>query len=350
MVPIKSFLQRPLSAILMIFAAALGGMLFIPGLNTAQKVTRITVHRGMGFMAITAEMEHSGAIKNRWQTIVTGRLIPGFHNIRPGRYALPPGMSNAHLLYYLRTHPQDEVRVTIPEGLEQREVALLLSRKLDMDSSAFMQAVKKRAFLDRYGIKTGSAEGYLFPGTYHFAWADTPEEAAGFLVRQFRAFYSPDLKALALSRGLTETSLLTLASIVEAETPLDEEKPIVASVYLNRLKKKMRLQADPTVQYALQEDARRLYYRDLAVDSPYNTYRYAGLPPGPICNPGAASILAVLNPADTGYLYFVATGKGGHNFSETLSGHEDNIRKYRAALMNGTRVPQSSIDPVAGKK
>lgn len=331
MVSTSSFLSKFLIALVMLTVTAYGGMLFIPGLNTAQKVTGFTVRKGMGFMEIVAQMQHRGTIKNQWQTLVAGRTIPGFHKIKPGRYTVQPGMSNFQLLLYLRTHPQDEVKITIPEGLDQRKIAGLLARKLDMDSSAFMHAVKKRQFLDRQGIRGTSAEGYLFPGTYHFVWGETPEETAEFLVRQFRSFYSANLKALAASGGLSETALLTLASIVEAETPLDAEKPVVASVYLNRLKKNMRLQADPTVQYALGEEARLLYYKDLAVDSPYNTYRHAGLPPGPICNPGAAAILAVLNPADTGYLYFVATGKGGHYFAATLAGHEENIRKYRAA-------------------
>ena len=131
--------------------------------------------------------------------------------------------------------------------------------------------------------------------------------------------------------------MLTLASIVEAETPLDLEKNMVASVYLNRLKKNMRLQADPTVQYALGGAARRLYYKDLAADSPYNTYRHSGLPPGPICNPGAASILAVLKPAESNFIYFVATGKGGHYFAESLAEHHANIKKYKSTLSDTLR-------------
>ncbi|MEE9904025.1 MAG: endolytic transglycosylase MltG [Chlorobium sp.] len=333
-------LSRPFgtlfAALLLMAAAAFCGMLFIPGLNTADRPTGFTVHRGMGFMEIAGEMQRKGAIRNQWQTIIAGRAIPGLHNIKPGRYTVPPGLSNYRLLRYLYTHPQDEVRVTIPEGLELREIARLLSSKLDMDSAGFMAAVRDPAFLGNNGISDSSAEGYLFPGTYNFAWSDTPKEAAGFLVRQFRKFYSDSLKSIAASKGFTEKSLLTLASIVEAETPLDEEKPVVASVYLNRLKKNMRLQADPTVQYALGGEYRLLYYKDLAVDSPYNTYLHPGLPPGPICNPGAASIKAVLNPAETGYLYFVATGKGGHYFASTLAGHAENVRKYREARKSAT--------------
>ena len=159
----------------------------------------------------------------------------------------------------------------------------------------------------------------------------------GFLIGRFRHFYTDKLHADAASVGLNETALLSLASIVEAETPIDREKPLVASVYLNRLKHNVRLQADPTVQYALGGTARRLFNKDLATDSPYNTYRHNGLPPGPICSPGAASILAVLNPAETEYLYFVATGKGGHNFAESLAEHNANIKKYRIARRENLR-------------
>ncbi|MBN1279038.1 MAG: endolytic transglycosylase MltG [Chlorobium sp.] len=323
-----------LLALLFAAAAAFCGMFFIPGLNTADHATGFSIRRGMGFMEIADEMQRAGTIRNRWQTILTGRMIPGLHNIKPGRYTVPPGLSNFRLLSYLRSRPQDEVQITIPEGLDMRNVARLLSSKLDMDSTGFMAAVQNPVFLKKNNINGSTAEGYLFPGTYHFPWADPPENAADFLVKQFRNFFSDSLKSIAASKGISEKSLLTLASIVEAETPLDTEKPVVASVYLNRLKINMRLQADPTVQYALGENARLLYYTDLAIDSPYNTYRHPGLPPGPICNPGAASILAVLNPAKTSYLYFVATGKGGHYFSSTLAGHNENIRKYRAARNN----------------
>jgi UPF0755 protein len=305
--------------------------LFLPGLNTASRTTRLTVHRKMGARAIVNELYNNGSINNKWPALVTISIIPRIHNIKPGRYAIPPGMSNFMLMYYLHSHPQDEVRVTLPEGIDLRTIARILSRKLDIDSTEFMRAASSPALLVKYSITARNAEGYLLPGTYDFAWASTPEEAAGFLIRRFRHFYTDSLKTLATKKGLSETGLLTLASIVEAETPLDQEKNLVASVYLNRLKKNMRLQADPTVQYALGGTARHLYYKDLASDSPYNTYRHNGLPPGPICNPGVASILAVLKPADSNFLYFVATGKGGHYFAESLTEHNANIKKYKTA-------------------
>ena len=314
-----------------VLLTALAGLLLVPGINTAPRTTPLIVHRGMGFIAIVEALQRNGSINTSWPVLLTGRIIPKLHNIKPGRYSIPPGMSNFSLLYYLHAHKQDEVRITIPEGLDIRQVARLLSRNLDMDSTAVMAAATDSLLLRKYNITTGNAEGYLFPGTYDFVWAGTPDEAVGFLVGRFRHFYTDKVKTAAAAAGLNETALLTLASIVEAETPLNEEKPLVASVYLNRLKHNIRLQADPTVQYALGGTARRLFFKDLAIDSPYNTYRHNGLPPGPICNPGSASILAVLNPADTKYHYFVATGKGGHNFAESIAEHTENIKRFRIA-------------------
>ncbi len=329
-----SRLNPLLSGIGIIVLSALLLFLFLPGINTSTKTTRLVVHRGMGFRTILAEMHRNGTIQERWPTLVTASIVPKVHRIKPGRYVIPPRMSNLGLLYYLHSHPQDEVRVTLPEGLDLTRIANILARKLDMDSTAFMAAVSDKKLLAKHGINARNAEGYLFPGTYNFVWASTPEESAGFLIGRFKHFYADSLKNIAARQGLTTTALLTIASIVEAETPLNAEKPFVASVYLNRLQKGMRLQADPTVQYALGGTARRLYYKDLKADSPYNTYRHKGLPPGPICNPGKASILAVLYPAETQFLYFVATGKGGHYFAVSLAEHARNIAKYRSARNN----------------
>ena len=328
----KTFPRNPLIVSVAVLLTALACFLFLPELNTASSTTSLIVHRNMGVRAIVDELYRNGTISRKWPALVTVSIIPRLHHIKPGRYTIAPGMSNFMLMYYLHSHRQDEVRVTLPEGLDLKKVARILSRNLDFDSTSFMAAASSPSLLMRRGIMAKNAEGYLLPGTYDFAWASTPEEAAGFLIGRFRHFYTDSLKSIATKRGLNETGLLTLASIVEAETPLDREKNLVASVYLNRLKKNMRLQADPTVQYALGGEARRLYYKDLAADSPYNTYRHNGLPPGPICNPGAASILAVLNPVESNFLYFVATGKGGHNFAESLAEHNANIKKYKSAL------------------
>ena len=313
----------------LIFLAA---FFFLPGWNVAEEGVpqdKIVVHRGVSLRSIITSIADKQGIRHERPLLISAGLFPKLGQIKPGRYVIPPGLSNYGLLSYLHHHPQDEERIFIPEGLRQERIAGIIASQLDIDSLSFTNSSGDKALLDELGIEAGSFEGYYFPGTYNFPWASSSEEVIRFLVGRFRAFYTDSLQTIAAERGLDELELLTLASIVEAETPLDEEKPLVAGVYLNRLEKNMKLQADPTVQYALGGKPGRLFYKDLAVDSPYNTYKYKGLPPAPICSPGALSIMAVLEPAKTGYLYFVATGNGGHYFAKTAREHVKNVKKYR---------------------
>jgi UPF0755 protein len=166
------------------------------------------------------------------------------------------------------------------------------------------------------------------PSTYKFYWQTDEEEIVTELVREFWRVFDSSLQEMARERQLSVHEVLTMASIVEMETAIDSERSVIAGVYYNRLKKRMRLQADPTVQYVLPDGPRPLLLADLEIDSPYNTYRHAGLPPGPITNPGRASILAALNPARHRYLYFVATGYGGHRFTRTFDEHRRAIKSY----------------------
>ena len=315
----------------LIFVAA---FFFLPGWSVAEEglsEDRIVVRRGASLRSIITSIADTQGIRHERPLLITAGLFPELRQIKPGRYSIPPGLSNYGLLHYLHHHPQDEERILILEGLRQERIAGIIASQLDIDSLSFMNRTADRALLEELGIQSDSFEGYFFPGTYNFPWASTSEEVIRFLVGRFRTFYTDSLRAIAAERGLDEIEVLTLASIVEAETPLAEEKPLLAGVYLNRLKKNMKLHADPTVQYALGGKPDRLLYKDLAIDSPYNTYKYKGLPPAPICSPGALSILAVLEPAKTEYLYFVATGTGGHYFAKTAAEHIKNVKKYRAS-------------------
>lgn len=170
-------------------------------------------------------------------------------------------------------------------------------------------------------IPVASLEGYLFPDTYYFTYGQSEEEIIRQMVSRFVDVVYPAVEGKIGRWGLGLHEIVTLASIVEREVMADSERPLVASVYLNRLKINMPLQADPTVRYVMTEDRSRVLYRDLEIDSPYNTYRNNGLPPGPIASPGLASIMAVLEPAETDYLFFVAKGDGTHQFSRTFSEH-----------------------------
>ncbi len=201
-----------------------------------------------------------------------------------------------------------------------------------MDSAAFVNKAFDSSFVDSLGINGKSMEGYLFPDSYDIYERSSPSEIIGIFYNGFKKFMTDSLRARADSMGFTVHDILTLASIVEGETNKTEEMPEIASVYLNRLNKGMKLEADPTIQYLQPNGWKRLLYKDLKINSPYNTYLNTGLPPGPINNPGREAILAVLYPADTDYLFFVASGQGGHNFSKTYSQHLRNAAKYRRWL------------------
>jgi UPF0755 protein len=233
--------------------------------------------------------------------------------------------------------------VTIPEGLTTTETSLLLSNHLGVPVAEFDSLANSRAFLDSLGIDAPTIEGYLAPDTYEFLPGTSPEVALRTMARRTLGI----LREAAAGRdslplGLSLRQVLTLASIVESEAQVNEERPRIARVYLNRLERGMRLQADPTVAYGLGRRPRsRLLLRQLQINSPFNTYLYEGLPPGPICNPGKKSIQAVIDASShEDELFFVASGQGGrHLFSRTYQEHLAHIRNVQAASASaGSRV------------
>jgi len=185
------------------------------------------------------------------------------------------------------------------------------------------------AFISTLGLNLNSLEGYLFAEDYVVYEHSPAEELLSIFYKALNEFFVDSLEQRTRQIGFTRHEILTLASIIKGETNLEAEMPIISGVYHNRLRIGMRLQADPTIQYILPKGWRRLLYKDLQIDSPYNTYKYSGLPPGPINNPGAKAILAALYPEDNKYLYFVADGKGGHKFGKTLKEHNQNVRDFR---------------------
>jgi UPF0755 protein len=219
--------------------------------------------------------------------------------------------------------------VTLPEGLTARQQAHILNRAIGIDSARFVALARDESFTHSLGISSHSLEGYLFPETYSFYWQPEEEDVITRLVRQFQGFYGDSLEARASSFGWTTNQVMTLASIVEGEAVLGEERPIISGVYHNRLRKGMKLEADPTVRYLIEDAPRRILHSDLQMDNPYNTYRVKGLPPGPVNSPGKAAIAAALFPAQHNYLFFVSNGRGGHWFTSTYAEHMRYVRKYR---------------------
>ena len=213
------------------------------------------------------------------------------------------------------------VKVIIPEGLTIEETAHILKESADVDSAGFVNLAKDEYFVRSSGINANTAEGFLFPNTYIFTKGETPSYVLQVMIKKSLNIIDDSLRERAMEMGYTVEQIMTIASMIEKEAMLDRERPIIASVIYNRLKKRMRLQVDATVQYALPEHKNKLLYSDLKVDSPYNTYIHKGLPPGPIASPGLKSIEAAFHPANTSYLYYVSRGDGTHIFSKTMKAH-----------------------------
>jgi len=290
----------------------------------------VKVSRGSTFREIADSLEAAGIIENKMLFQYAGRLLGWTTTMKVGRYVFKDGISNYEILSSLRTGRSIvPSSVTIPEGLTSKQIARILARDVGIDSTLFLHLVNDSLFSCQLGIDGASLEGYLMPDTYQFYWQMAEQEIIRSMVQQFQKVCGDTLARRAPELGLTPREILTLASIVEGEALVDSERVMIAGVFFNRLKRGMKLEADPTIQYLLSDGPRRVFYRDLLIDSPYNTYLYPGLPPTPISNPGKKSILATLNPGNHEFLYFVSDGAGGHIFSKTYEDHQKAVQRYR---------------------
>ncbi|MDI6765303.1 MAG: endolytic transglycosylase MltG [Bacteroidota bacterium] len=290
----------------------------------------IFISKGSTFKKITDSLESAGIIRNRTFFELAGRILGKTTQIQIGKYRFRSGLSNSEIVDIIGNGKTIEmITVTIPEGLRATTQAKILSEKLGIDSTIFMKLVKDSGFSRSLGVDAGNLMGYLMPKTYNFYWQTDETDIIKTMVGEFWEMFYESMKKQTQRRGMTINNIITMASIIELETAIDSERVIVAGVYYNRLHKRMRLQADPTVQFALGGELRRLKFSDYRVESVYNTYKHYGLPPGPINNPGKASIIAALYPARHKYLFFVATGEGGHRFTSSYSEHQKAIKDYR---------------------
>jgi len=340
----------------MLVLAATSWYLWTAPSSDPGRETVVRVPRGASLRAVADSLAAHDLLSGRGVFVWGARLAGRDRAIRAGRYALPSGLSPRDLLARLVSGRTVPVRVTILEGGTAVAIAEDLAAAFPWTGAAFLAAAdslvegvltqagfdgvglaRYAEVLRREGARAGKAfprcEGYLFPETYHFAEGVDAVHVAEVVLAQGQAHWRRLLTSSPLPSGGALAGLheaLTLASIVEAETPLPEEMPRVAAVYLNRLARGMSLEADPTVAHALDKRGERILYADLEADSDFNTYRRKGLPPGPIGSPGAAALRAVLAPA-VGFdaLFFVADGSGGHVFSRTLHEHQEAVRRYR---------------------
>jgi UPF0755 protein len=325
---VKKWLLRIAAAVLGLGLVAAYEILWAP--NSFEGDRWVNVSRGENFQQVLDSLESGGIIRSRALFDAAGRILGLTTKMQVGRYRFTGGMSNREMLEDLRSGRTIEpITVMIPEGVKAARHARILTRNLGIDSLRYMTLVYDSNFAHTLGVQANSLEGYLMPDTYKLFWQMDEEQIIREQVGEFWKFMNDSLRARLDSSGRSLNDVLALASIVNAETAIDSERGVVAGVYYNRLDRRMRLEADPTVQFILADGPRRLKLSDLQRESPYNTYRNYGLPPGPIDNPGRASILAALFPVRHRYLFFVANGQGGHTFTRTFLEHRRAARRYR---------------------
>jgi UPF0755 protein len=287
---------------------------------------------GAGVGAIAARLAQAGVVPDAWTFRIAARIARNERRLQAGEYRFTGPATPFEVAWRLAHGDVFKISMTFPEGLVARDMAAIFARSGLGTADDFLTAATDVSLVSSFDPEATDLEGYLFPDTYAMS---RHAGAAGVVQRMVKAFqHAMDsrLRADAAAQGLSVRSVVTLASIIEKETARPEERPLVSAVYRNRLKMGMALQCDPTVIYALERAGRwngNLTHADLQMDSPYNTYRYAGLPPGPIAAPGKASLDAALHPADVPYLYFVSRNDGTHVFATTLAEHLKNVQRWQ---------------------
>ncbi len=304
------------------------GIYLIMPVSSDHKWKEVEIPQGAIYSKGIDILAREGFVKNRYVFLLLGKLTGTDRSMRAGYYNLNKSMNPLEIFERLRKGMILEFTVTIPEGSTLDDIRLKL-KYLGLINDTSWRLITDRSFLASLNIAAPSLEGYIFPDSYNFAKGTDPKYIFSIMVQRMREKYDESLMKRADVLGMTENEVLTLASIIEKEAVYDSERPRISAVYHNRLKKNMKLQADPTVLYGLRERPKRIRYIDLMRSTPYNTYVIYGLPPGPIASPGINSIRAAVNPENTGYLFFVSMNNGRHYFSRSGAEHVKAVTLYR---------------------
>ncbi|MBI1845716.1 MAG: endolytic transglycosylase MltG [Candidatus Rokubacteria bacterium] len=291
----------------------------------------VEIPANQGAIAIAGHLAGAGVVTSAPEFLLLSAVRGSVRRLHAGEYEIAPQATTVDVLALVESGRVKQHVVLHPEGATLAELARVLEASGLARAADVIAAGRDPLFLRAAGVDAPSVEGYLFPDTYLFVRGMSPPQMLGRMVHRLETRLGPEIMARARQRGLSLRQLLTLASIVEREAVGRDERRLIAAVFWNRLERGMPLQADPTVQYAVGRERRTLTRVDLEADSPYNTYRYSGLPPGPIASPGLDAIEATLDPAAVGYLYFVAVDDHRHHFSTTLEEHRRAVARYRAS-------------------
>ncbi len=305
--------------------------------NTPPVEQAIAVPSGLGFKALSTLLYQKGMILHPVKFRLFARIKGYDIRIKAGEYLLSSAMTPKKILETMVDGKVRLHRLTIPEGYNLIQTARVVETAGFASEADFLKAATDPDLVNAKGIDAQTFEGYLFPDTYHFPGGVTPENIISTMVKRFRSVFTPEWKEQAKIMGLTIHQVITLASIIEKETAVADERPIISSVFHNRLKRNMRLESDPTVIYGMGDYNGNITRKDLERPTPYNTYTMKGLPPGPISNTGAKAIEAALYPADTKLLFFVSRKDRTHQFSTNFKDHNRAVRKYQLGRKNKGR-------------
>ena len=324
----KSIIVYLIFSVSIIIATFLVTVFYWPQ-NNINKEIKITINHGESLSVISKKLQKNGVITNENIFEVATKIRGLDTSIPVGTFLMQNVKVNHDIINHLVFGNPERKKVTLLEGWNIKQTSNHLSKEMGFDYNTIVEIVNNTIFINSLGIKSQSLEGYLYPDTYYFFEGENVNSVIKRLVKEYKYFWTDSNITKASSISLTQHQILTLASIIEGEAIYDSERPIISAVYHNRLKRGMKLQADPTVQYIIKDGPRRLLIKDLRIKSPYNTYLYEGLPPGPINSPGFKSLNAALYPDKNDYLYFVAKGDGYHTFSKNEKEHERAKRAFQ---------------------
>lgn len=321
-----------LAGLFLASAAATVSLLAVAPAGGAEDPPRVVyIPRGAGARQIAGALAGAGVVRSRWAFLGLAILRGDVRRLKPGEYEFSLPATVGDVVAKVAEGRTVVHGLTVPEGFTVRELAGRLADE-GLANPARIQALAQDAgFAHRLGLEVPSLEGYLFPDTYRLTRGMTEEEILALMVGRFHQVFGESEEQRAQALGLDRHAIVTLASLIEKEARVDQERALISAVFHNRLRRGMPLQADPSILYSYPEKRGRLTRADLRQTDPYNTYVKPGLPPGPIGNPGRASIQAALDPAEVTYLYFVAKQDGTHAFSRTLAEHGRAVRRYQRA-------------------